>query len=1796
MKKKIKGKIGSLLLGVALILGSVSTNISAVSLSGNDFEKTQIAMEISGNDCKKEEIFKAASGEAVKKEKDAAMISGNDPLGELSGGQYHFKEEDDKSVQKWLELYCPDGFEDLLAYDAAWWNNLHDYEREYAKFLLGLIVELAENVYEEQELSECIRILESGVDADDFFRGTVFQGLTLEDLKLLYERGMSLDEFALTGDGRRKRTQSTYSLDQGVQMAKVQVVPTGYSGTGHGTIYKITLGGVSAICISFGKSCRNSYLYHAEPGTYQKKVGHMAYFASYANISGATYAACQIAAWLFLENENLSETKVRSRARAMLNISSEEAMEQMLGYVCNFYFAAKSYSGTYYEYRSSHPNAQLLIVYKEPKTEEYKPPVKPDVPEKPDVPDGESISKKVTADYNIVINKSDWQTETGLPGCEVELSEDGEYITTLTTDEHGHAEYSITKEAEFSASYDGVTVTKEEAESELAAQEEAFMQTTCTYSVSEITAPHGYVWEANEKSETIAGGETAVFELTNERTLGAVELIKYDTESESAAKQGDAALDGAVYGIYAAEDIRHQDGKTGVIYRKDTLVQTAVVGKTPKRNGDGYILNTDGSRHIACTGGEIAYEDTPGKTLFGDLELGSYYIKEIQASEGYMLDEAVYPVTFTYKWQMVKIEKRNETAGAADNELTADDGSSSKSVYSGDYVMKQGISFVKTSDNTYQTELTPIEGAGFSVYLISDLSGVKNGDIVPIGKRWTADDIMTFYEYDFTKEKTAILYKRYGKEEWTEGDILWLEAVEGLNKYFVKEMFTDADGRIVTPELPYGTYVIVETTTPEHHVSAKPFIVYITKDGGVLFTDATKQKVEKTYTAEEGIRYGDHKETKNREGRTLQKQRIINNTITKAYLRILKADKEFTVVPGTYIEAEEFVRGTVLKEGAEYRLKCMTLPLSRESLIALNWKFDAEGYMSYYDANAKNMTGTVKHPFRTDFLKKNQKIKDCYITLPQEVPIGTYELEEVTAPTGYVVNGSEQAVVDNREGRVNGYDIVDKPLPKVVFTINNGAVYPDGQMGTNKYALTDEYGNLTVTILQENQEQKGIIELKKHGEQLSGFHKDTETLLDKLRGEPFREIKGTAESTHRDMVFEYEDAPVEGAEFNIIAAENIYSQELQKNLFDAYHVDVQKYLIHREGDVVATITTDKNGWAYAAGLYIGKYKIVETVAGDGFVLNTEETEFEITGGEQHINFDFHSADYKNERQKLEITVEKQDEEDKRPLAGAVYGLYAAEDIMTGIIYDEDAAKWIVRDIPQLLYPAGDLIATCVTDAKGYGIFDEDLPLGDYDIRELEAPCGYLTALQGAFIHGGYDSEKGGQNVDKQQHRSVFRNRKTQALFTKRDLTSEKEIEGAVLEIREIVTDEAGNLKKDAAGNYLAKSVVSWMSKADEIHYFYEDSRGYLVEAAKEDKLPDGRELLTKKGRLIEGLQTGRAYLLSEQTAPDGYGYAEDIIFKLIQEEKEGFLTEATGLYVMDGSVWRKTTSDALIMYDEKEALDIEKSTIRMTQQKDTYQYTVDELRNLTGESLKEFTMTDILPGTLYLTELWTGTYNEELLYDAEYMTNKSEDWIMWESGLSTTENHHLQIPQKWQTAQEHVTKFRLCFGTVGGSFEKVKSPVYMTYVSPEAVGTIVNEIELTAEHNGRKLRDKDRTETILYLRRLSGYRPRGGGNPLYEIVETEKEAPEQEISLIRKIILREEGEAETEETIEQLTEEKEDLPQEKEREKTAVRTGDDISVIFFLQLAVLAGAGFIMLWFFGGRRKGQRTEIKKEDL
>ena len=107
----------------------------------------------------------------------------------------------------------------------------------------------------------------------------------------------------------------------------------------------------------------------------------------------------------------------------------------------------------------------------------------------------------------------------------------------------------------------------------------------------------------NDKEATVSFAHT----FSNDRVTAKINLFKVDKETGKAVPQGDATLKGAVYGLYAREDIVHPDGQTGVLYPSGTQIAT---------------LTTDAE----------------GNAEIADLYLGKYYVKELTPPVGYLAD------------------------------------------------------------------------------------------------------------------------------------------------------------------------------------------------------------------------------------------------------------------------------------------------------------------------------------------------------------------------------------------------------------------------------------------------------------------------------------------------------------------------------------------------------------------------------------------------------------------------------------------------------------------------------------------------------------------------------------------------------------------------------------------------------------------------------------------------------------------------------------------------------------------------------------------------------------------------------------------------------------------------------------------------------------------------------------------------------------------------------------------------------------------------------------------------------
>lgn len=696
--------------------------------------------------------------------------------------------------------------------------------------------------------------------------------------------------------------------------------------------------------------------------------------------------------------------------------------------------------------------------------------------------------------------------------------------------------------------------------------------------VKEIQPPANYQADPTVYSVDINIGKTSTKNVLNERTYAKIHLIKEDAET-GANPQGDATLEGAVYGLYARENIVHPDGTTGIVHKAGDLVSTLKV-------------------------------DRKGDAVVKDLYLGKYFVKEIQAPEGYLLDETEHDVECSYEGGTVPTIERT--------------------VKSTELVMKQPFQIIKAANNG-ETDADLLKGAGFSAYLKSSLEKKEDGS------------------YGFSHAEPVIL------------------TADGKT-----EMFTDEKGYASSIPLPYGTYIVRETTTPHNYKPVEDFEITIREN------NPDKPQVWKVLLDKE----------------------------FSAKLKIIKKDDE--------------TKKPVLVAGTEFKI------------------YDLD-HKKYVEQVTTYPTVTVHKSFFTD--------SQGYLILPKNLEIGHYRIEEVTAPDGYVVNKNY-----------------------VEITVDSDTAYEvDGVSG-----------DVIIEVSYEDQPVKGNLVVYKKGEMLSGFEKD----------------------------FIYKEQYLSGAEFEVRAAEDICTPDHQKD------ADGNRIVLYAKDTLVTTITTGESGKAVAKDLPLGRYYVVETKAPEGFVLNPEPVKVALTYQDQDTPIVEAEAIVGNDRQKVSISVEKQDAENGRVLSGAVFGIYNKKDIQAN---------------GKVLVKADTLLQEMTSDENGMATCTLDLPFGEYYVKELKVPEGFVSSDEVLEFVAEYQ----GQETKIVSLQAVKKNEPTTAEFTKSDLTTGVELEGARLR----VMDKDGNV------------IDEWTSEKDKPH-------------------------------VIKRLVVGETYTLHEEFAPYGYLKATDVTFTI----------------------------------------------------------------------------------------------------------------------------------------------------------------------------------------------------------------------------------------------------------------------------------------------------------------------------
>ena len=1120
-----------------------------------------------------------------------------------------------------------------------------------------------------------------------------------------------------------------------------------------------------------------------------------------------------------------------------------------------------------------------------------------------------------------------------------------------------------------------------------------------SYSIREIQAPELYLRNSedtytftfkftNDKEEKVNFSHT----FTNKRVNATIDLVKEDSETGNSA-QGDAVFEGAIYGLYAREDINHPDGRSGVLYKKDEQVAT---------------LTTD----------------KEGKASVSNLYLGKYYLKEITPPVGYLLDEEEHDVNCNYEGDQVETVKRN-TVSKED-------------------VIKQPFQLIKAADND-KTDADLLKGAGFSAYLISSLTVKDDGS------------------YDFTNATPTVLTED-GKTE----------------------MFTDERGYACSIPIPYGRYIVRETTTPHNFMPVDDFIVTVTENSStpqvwrVLLDDEFKAKlkivkqddetkqpvllantefkvydldakkyveqvttypntvVHKSYFTDENgylilpesLKCGNYRieEVSAPDGYTQNTQyveiKVDKNTayqmdsvsgdaiITVTYENhpvkgklvihksgeTLKSFKKDFVYEETSLEGAEFeiyaaediftpdhqvdeqgnrhviyAKDTLVKTVTtnkngeavikdlplgKYRVKETKAPAGfvlnpdsqevafiykdqntpeiEEKLEFSNERQKVELSVEKQDAETgKALKGATFGLYNKEAISSGDKVIVKADTLLQEItsnekgkaaftldlPLGRYYVKELQAPAGYVssdeilefdatyqgqdvktiklksvkknqpttvevtkadittgteLDGASMSVLDKDGNVIDSWTSV-KDSPHVIKRLQVGKTYilreelaPYGYLRATDVEFTISDTAEVQKVKMEDEVPVARLLVNKKGEFL-----DSVSLLDNAKG-------------MIEHLFNYVTGNLTDVTFNVYAAEAIRAADGVSA--DYYAAD----------ELVGSITTDGNGIAQMDNLPLGRYYIVEKETSHGYVLDNEPRYVDLTYRDQDTPLVTYSADWQNARQRVQVEVLKKEKDSDKVLSGAIFGLYAADDI--------------VSSKGKVLLAKDTLIELKTTDEDGKIQFVADLPVDSrYYIKELAAPDGYVTDQEPQEFTFEYQ----GSGTSVAEYAFTFEDEQTTVELSKADLTDKKELPGASLK----VTDEDGNTvdewvskeeahiikglivgkkykmteTKPADGYVTAESIEFTVENTKEVqkHQMLDDVT--KVEISKKDitdssEVPgakliildkDGKKVeswtSTDKPHMVEKLPVGE-YTLREEQAPDGYLIAKDVKF------------------------------------------------------------------------------------------------------------------------------------------------------------------------------------------------------------------------------------------------------------------------------------------------------------------------------
>ena len=1086
-------------------------------------------------------------------------------------------------------------------------------------------------------------------------------------------------------------------------------------------------------------------------------------------------------------------------------------------------------------------------------------------------------------------------------------------------------------------------ITRMPATDSNGASEVEIVMTQDTVYLKEITAPVGYRYNATAYRVVLEANQTTSTTVPDVEQLGNLTIYKEGEVLKGASSNEDGTVfqyesrrqKGAVFNVYAAKDITTPYGS--VVYKAGEL---AAENLTTGDNGSVTLKN---------------------------LHLGTYRVKEMQAPKNFYNKGETKDVAITYAGQMaeaafsdttflndrqkadVRVVKNDKDTGnglaggifglyASENITNAD----------GNVVVSKGTLLDKvTTDNDGNASFSADIPIGFE-YEIKEIQApegyIRNTeDIYSFRFSYTNDkEAKVTFSHTFANERVNATIRLQKKDKQTnknipQGDAVLEHAVYGL--YARKDILhpdkktgtlykageqvgtltTDKEGKAEITDLYLGEYFVKEITPPTGYLADEEEHDLICNYEGDLVAT-----VERDCTSPEQVKKQPFQIIKAADNGKTDADLLSGAGFTAWLVSSLETkgnggydfDSAEPVVIGENGETEIFTdeRGyacSIPLPFGTYIVRETTTPHNhtpvRDFLVHITehkpntpqvWRvllddeFEAKLKIVKQDDETKKAVLAENTEFKVYDLDNQKYVEQVttyptvvthksyftdsegYLILPQNLKIGHYRIEEVNAPFGYTLNE-------------NYYEV----------SVDSDTLYQ----------MDDVSGDVIIDVVYENHPVKGELHIVKKGEVLNRYD---------------------------DKDFRYEVENLEGAEFKVYAAEDIYTADFQKD------ENGNRILEYASGVLVETLVTDKDGKALVENLPLGTYRIEETKAPEGFVLNGEAQTVIFAYAGQDTPVIEQTATFENDSQKVEIAVVKKDAENGAVVEGAAFGLYAKTDILA---HGEVTVK------------ADTLLGEATTGEDGRAAFELDLPFGEYYIREEKAPAGYVSSDETIEVSAAYQ----GQDVKVAEYVSEFENEPTTVSIKKTDLTTGVELSGATLTVLDkdgntintwkSVKGEEHTIKRLIVGEtYTLREELAPYGylKAEEITFTVEDT-AEIQKVEMKDDVPTGMLLIDKKGEFLEDVSlldsiggwithlfeyvtgslkdvTFEVYALEDIKAADGESddyYKKDELVDTITTDDTG-IAELTGLPLGKYYVKEKETAEGYVLDGEIREIDL----------------------------------------------------------------------------------------------------------------------------------------------------------------------------------------------------------------------------------------------------------------------------------